>query len=181
MLRSLIIFFILFSPLHIYAQEENKITANGLGISTATNYTFSGIGVILNLEWQNYDHIFYTGPKIPLSKTYLPFRSPFGWNIGYRHEYNKSQQKKMSFFFNIDYQLEMSKSFSAIQESKKINSIHEAFIGYGVQYKFCDRLYLANVLGVGGYYESYYNPDLNLRKNYGGYNNMFKFFVNYKF
>lgn len=163
------------------AQEENKAVTDGFGVSLAANYTFSGIGLAMNLEWQKKHHIFYTGPKLPLSKSYLPFNGSYGWNIGYRHVYKKSENRRVSFFFNTEYQIALSKAYSGIEKSDKRNYIHELFVGYGAQLKLSERLYLANVLGVGGYLESYYNPDLNFRKNYAGYNHLFKFFLNYKF
>jgi hypothetical protein len=177
----IIIFNLLAILLSVKALSQEKKPEDGLGVSFATNYTFSGIGLILAAEWQNKHHIFYTGPKLQLSKTYLPMEGPRGWNIGYRHEYNKAPEKFTSFFFNIDYQIGLSKPFSRTVESKKINFVHEAFVGYGVQFRLSSRLYLANVLGVGGYLESYYNTDLDLRKTFTGYNNLFKFFLNYKF
>jgi hypothetical protein len=176
-------YFLLLPLFFLYSNSlsQGKRIEDGPGISFASNYTFSGIGVIANIEWQNKNHIFYTGPKLQLSRTYLPLKGPFGWNIGYRHEYNKNPEKFTNFFFNIDYQIGISKAFSRIEETNKMNYVHEAFIGYGVQFRLCSRIYLANVLGIGGHFESYYNTDFDSRRTYAGYNNMFKFFLNYKF
>jgi hypothetical protein len=180
-------FFLVFACLALLmpsvAQDQNtgENKRNGLGVSLAANYTFSGLTLILDVEWQKNHHIFYTGPKLPLSRTYLPFNRLYGWNIGYRHEYDKEGKKKISFFFNADYQVGFSKAYSQVNESGKMNYIHELFLGYGVQYKLSPRLFLANVMGVGGHFESYYNIDLDLRRSYAGYNNLFKFFLNYKF
>jgi hypothetical protein len=93
----------------------------------------------------------------------------------------KNPEKVTSFFFNADYQFALAKAFSHTKETNKRNFVHELFVGYGVQFKFSPRLYLANVLGVGGHLESYYNADLEERSTYFGYNNLFKFFFNYKF
>lgn len=164
-----------------FCQEDNTRISDGPGLSLGANYSFSGVSAFLNFEWQNKDHIFYSGPKWSFTRSYLPSRSPFGWILGYRHEYNKSAQKKISFFFNADYQILFSRSFSRTEESKHINHIHDLFVGYGVQYKFSERVYLAHSLGIGAYLESYYNLDLDIRRNYWGYNNLFKLFLNYKF
>lgn len=181
MLRHFSAIILMLWSFYSWGQEAVKLVSDGPGISLGTAYTFSGISAYVGFEWQNKDHIFYTGPKLNITRTYLPFRNPFGWILGYRHDYNKSAQKKMSFFFNADYQVLISNSFSYLEESKKKNHIHEIFVGYGVQYKFSERVYLVNAFGIGGYIESYYNTDLNFRKNYWGYNNLFKFFLNYKF
>ena len=172
-------FLILFPSVLSIAQDN--LPEEGLGVSLAANYTFSGIGFILDAEWQHRNHIFYTGPKLQLSRTYLPVNGPFGWNLGYRHDYNKSPERFTSFFFNLDYQIGFSKAYSRYQTTNKLNYVHEAFIGYGVQFRLHPRLYLANVLGVGTHFESYYNADLKNRITYTGYNHLFKFFLNYKF
>lgn len=164
-----------------FSQERQKDISDGPGVSIGANYTFNGLSAMINFEWQNADHIFYTGALIPVTRSYLPFSNGFGWNLGYRHDYNKSPEKKMSFFFNSDYMILYSKAYSYLQESKKVNHIHQLFVGYGVQYKFSERLYLANAFGIGAYLESYYNVDLKFRRNYWGYNNLFKLFLNYKF
>jgi hypothetical protein len=177
--RLFLLSIILFTATESFTQK--KRAEDGLGASLAANYTFSGIGVIGAIEWQNKHHIFYTGPKFQLSRSYLPMKGPFGWNMGYRHEYNKNPEKFTSFFFNVDYQIGISKPYTKGKETSKLNFVHEAFIGYGVQFKLCPRVYLANVLGIGGHFESYYNVDLDKRRTYAGYNNMFKFFLNYKF
>lgn len=182
-MRSSIIFTLIFltSYSFSFAQDENADARDGFGLSLAANYTFSGIGMIMDVEWQKRHHVFYTGPKLPISKTYLPFKGPLGWNLGYRHEYNRGEKKRISLFFNVDYQVAISNAYSGIEESEKKNYIHELFVGYGAQLRLTERLYLCNVIGVGGYLESYYNVDLKFRRNYGGYNHLFKFFLNYKF
>lgn len=176
-------FLILALPLFLFfpgfSQDRGPHTP--FGLSVGVNYTFSGLSLLLNVEYQNADHIFYTGPRLPISRSYIPLKNPWGWNIGYRHEYMKSQEKVASFFFNIDYQIAFSEAFSHVKESNKLNYVHELFVGYGVQFKFSPRVYLANVLGVGGHMESYYNVDLDERHKFFGYNNLLKFFFNYKF
>lgn len=168
----------LLNTLKSYGQE--KRIEEGLGFSAAANYTFSGIALIGTVEWQTKHHIFYTGPKFQMSRSYLPLEGPLGWNIGYRHEFNKDPEKVISFFFNADYQIGVSKAYIRTESARKLNYVHEAFIGYGVQFRLAPRIYLANVLGVGGHLESYYNTDLQARNTYAGYNNLFKIFLNVK-
>jgi hypothetical protein len=101
--------------------SQDNGSKSHFGISAGVNYTFSGVSLLLNLEYQNANHIFYTGPRLPVSRSYLPLKNPFGWNIGYRHEYMKNPEKVTSFFFNIDYQIGFSKAFSYMKESEKLN------------------------------------------------------------
>lgn len=162
------------------AQKEDRPLTQW-GISAAINYSFSGISIFANGEFQKGPNIFYAGPKFPVSRTYLPLKGPWGINLGYRYEYNKSLTKVVSFFFNLDYQLVHSRAFSQDYRVRKRNYVHEIFAGYGVQFQIARELYLANMMGLGAYYENYFNPDLDSRKSYLGYDNIIKFFINYRF
>lgn len=163
-----------------FAQDAPKSKLQ-VGLNLSANYSFSGIGFIGNLELIKDHHIFYVGPKFPTSRSYLPHKGPWGLNVGYRHEYNKNTSKRISFFFFADYQIMGSKAFSQTIESKRRNYVHEAFIGYGMQYRISDHFYIGNSLGIGGHMEVFYNVDLDWTQRYGGYNNLFRIFTNYRF
>lgn len=177
-MKKLFIFFYLL-PFVLFAQHDDDSSKTKLGASIATSYSFTGIGLFLNLEVQKGHHVFYTGPKISVTRTYLPLKGPWGWNIGYRHDIPRPN-KNINFFFNTEYQILGSKAFSQNVETIKRNFVHEAFIGYGVQVRLFNHFYLGNMMGIGGHIESYYNPDLEWRQTFAGLNKVFKIFIHYK-
>jgi hypothetical protein len=179
LIRLHIFTFCLFAGFISLAQD--KETKCAFGLSASAIYTYSGLGFIFDAEFQKGNHILYTGPKIPISRTYLPFKGTWGWNLGYRHIFNRDPTKRISSLFNIDYQVVGSKAFSQTESSSKRNYIHEVFIGYGLQYRIGKKLFIGNVIGIGGYRETFYNVDLKWKQTYTGYNNLLKIFINYSF
>ena len=161
-----------------FAQNDEK--RFHLGINSSVNYSFSGVSLIAGPQITSGHHSIYAGLKIPLSQTYIALKSPYGWNLGYMHETNRPG-KKTEFLFNIDYQIVYAKAYSRYLKSEKRNFIHEFFIGYGIQYKLFKELYIGNIMGIGGYIQSLYNPDINFKKKYYNYNNILKLFIRYKF
>jgi hypothetical protein len=175
------IFIIIFSCIECscFAQEEKEKCSFGLTASGV--YTYSGLGVIVDAEFKKGNNILYTGPKFPISRTYLPFKGTWGWNLGYRHNLSRSPEKRLVSHLNIDYQIAGAKAFSQTESTNRRNYIHELFIGYGLQYRLCRNLFIGNTIGIGLYRESFYNVDLDWKQTYTGYNNLLKIFLNYTF
>jgi hypothetical protein len=172
----------LLTTIAVVAQEIPESEKNHkLGITASGNYSYTGVSIIADFEFQTGKEIFYTGPKIPISKSYLPFNTAVGWNAGYRHIYSLGSNRKVSLFFNADYQIVTSKAFSQTEKSNYRNYLHELFIGYGIQYRLTDNVYIGNMIGTGVYFQSFYNADLKWRQNSYAYNNLIKVFLNCKF
>ncbi|MFN3402959.1 MAG: hypothetical protein ACK40G_02615 [Cytophagaceae bacterium] len=163
----------------INAQEDTRIPRLGLGVNTSLNYSFSGVSTISTLEYQKGHHIVFAGLKIPLSQTYMALRSPFGYAIGYRHE-TQRPAKRTNFLFTVEYHIVTAKAYSRYEQSRKRNHIHEFFLGYGIQFRLFDQVYFGNIMGIGGYIQSLYNVDLDLRHRYYNYNNILKIYLNYR-
>lgn len=180
-MRHFILFLFLFQIIITKGQDINEKGKAQFGVSASANYSFSGISIIPTFDLVLNKHIIYLGPKFLTSMNYLPNKGPWGINLGYRHEFRNTEDKKLSFFFLTDYQLISAKSFSRIKDSKKRNFYHELFLGYGMQLRFFDHLYIGNAMGVGAHMEVFNNADLSLKETFLGYNNLFRIFVHYRF
>lgn len=180
-MKHFILILILFQTILLKGQDNNKKNKTQFGVSGSANYSFSGISIIPTFDLVINNHLIYLGPKFLTSINYLPNKGIWGMNIGYRHEFRNTEGKKLSFFFLTDYQIISTKSFSRINDSKKRNYYHELFLGYGMQLRFFDHLYLGNTMGVGAHMEVFNNVDLSLKETFLGYNNLFRIFIHYRF
>ncbi|WP_156026925.1 hypothetical protein [Sporocytophaga myxococcoides] len=180
-MKHFLLFLFFFQAIILKGQDNNKKNKTQFGVSVSANYSFSGISVIPTFDLILNKHIIYVGSKFLTSVNYLPNKGPWGINVGYKHEFRNTEGKKLSFFFIADYQMISSKSFSRIKDTKKRNYYHELFLGYGMQLRFFDHLYIGNAMGVGAHMEIFNNVDLSLKETFLGYNNLFRVFIHYRF
>lgn len=180
-MKHLIFILLLVQAFTLRGQDTSEKNKTQFGISVSANYSFSGISIIPTFDLILNKNILYLGPKFLTSINYLPNKGPWGLNAGYKHEFRNTEGKKLSFFFLTDYQIISAKSFSRIKDSNKRNYYHELFLGYGMQLRFFDHLYIGNAMGIGAHMEVFNNVDLSMKETFLGYNNLFRIFVHYRF
>lgn len=148
---------------------------------SSVDLTYTGYSTVLALEYEKNKISFYAGPKISLTQTYIPGRGPWGGNSGFRYLF-LTNHDRWRFFFNVDYQLAFYSAFKqAGEKGSKKNFIHELNFGYGVRFKISERLYVAQSIGMGKYFESYYSYKTDTRARYSGYDALLRLVVKYKF
>lgn len=160
---------------------ESRGVLKSWGVLSSIDYSYTGVSISLAPEFEKGKHAFYLGPKLAIKHSYHPQQGPFGGVAGYRYLF-LSNQKRWNFFFNTDYQLTLQNSFKRTGEAgNKKNHIHQFNVSYGARFKLTDQLFLGNSIGVGRYYESYYNYRSGERISFSGFDGLIRFFVKYRF
>lgn len=162
-------------------RRQSKISTNrAFGLISSFDLTYTGYSTILAFEYEKKKHSFYAGPRFSITNSYLLKTMPAGLNFGYRYFF-LSDLKRWKVYSSIDYLLYSYKAFKEQNTSgKKRNFIHEINLSYGVQFKISEKFYVSNSIGVGKYFESYYNyKSLSTSRNHG-YDALLRLFIKYK-
>jgi hypothetical protein len=177
-LRLTLIFFI-FQSVFANAADTTKVKQRSLSVTLFLDLTYTGYHSAIGIEYQRSRHTVYLGPKISLTNNYLLAKQPFGGILGYRYYFLK-EEKRFKGFINLDYQLFIYKAFKGQQvKSTKENFIHEINISYGAEFRLTERISLGNSIGIGKYFESYFNYRSEKRFKYDGYNALVRLYFKY--
>ena len=175
----IIISILCFYP-EVLAQEEsasNKLRS-GIELGAGLSYTGLNINLAYTLAWS--DNLFFLGPKLTVSDSYLPSRGPWGIHAGYRRLL--PGQSKLRTFAAFDYQVVFLEPFDPNNlDVKGKNEIHELILSYGIQYNLWKNVIIGNSMGAGVYFERFIDSVSGERTKFDGFNGQFRLFAQYTF
>lgn len=170
---------LLFLTLHTFAQDSTASLKIVPSIEAGASISYSGVSSYAALCVKHKKSEYTIGPKISLSHLNASSTGPLGIIAGYKYHFLKN--KKFEPFADLNYQVEFLKS-SPSEGSKNIyNKIHELYFGYGVKLRLSPSLQFGNSIGLGGYYENFYDRILNKPRISKDLYTQLKVFINYDF
>ena len=164
------------SPSCLTAQEEQSGIQIRWGLEASSFLSYSGYNFRLAGLLKHARHELYVGPKLVLSKSYLPKEGTWGAQIGYRYYW--VQENQWQAFVNVDYQQSWYAPYNPLDlEVDGKNQIKEAHLSFGVFKGFGENWRIGSQIGVGFYLEQ--NKDLvaQVTREYSGYSNLVSLFV----
>jgi len=175
-----VLLFLLFiaSPPSLYAQEGSSKSKIRWGLEGSSFLSYSGYNFRLAGLLKHARHELYAGPKLVLSKSYLPKEGTWGGQIGYRYYW--VQEDQWQAFVNADYQQSWYAPYNPLDlEVNGKNQIKEAHLSFGVFRGLGEHWRVGSQIGVGFYLEQ--NKDLvaQVTRTYSGYSNLVSLFVTY--
>ncbi len=157
--------------------QENPVTASGgtnFGLSVRSSFSFTGVNLALTLDMRNDRLILFAGPKVSLTRSYRPWKGPFGIHAGGNFILNP--KSKWQSLLHFQYQIVFDG-----KSSGPVDYIHEFLGGYGFRYRVSDQVFIGNSLGFGIFRQSNYVVTLNDRKGRTGTNGLVQVNLGYEF
>jgi len=163
-----------------FAQEVAETSKMSHGIELGSAFSYSGFNANLAYAMGWKENVLFVGPKISLSKSYLPSRGPWGIHLGYRRLLPR--QSKWNSFASLEYQiafLQPQNPYNLDINGK--NEIHEIHLSYGIQFEVLKDLIIGNSIGAGVYFERFFDSLTGEKKSFDGYNAQVRLFAQYSF
>jgi hypothetical protein len=126
-------------------------------VATGLHYSYSSLSLNTGGGIRLKQNLIETGIKIPIQQSFNNFNGPFGAYLGYTRIIETN--KWFVPFINLQYEVIMNKKVYINDNSTSKNWLHEAYLSYGMSYKLFKNFSLKNGIGVGGYYERFYDGD----------------------
>jgi hypothetical protein len=124
---------------------------------------------------------FAAGWKMVVNQAYVIKEAPAGIVTGF-YFFPNSDGERITAFMNIDYQATFNGNGNMLQSMfRPGNTVHEYSAGYGFNYRLGKRVKLLSSLNAGRYTQVLYNPVLDKKSVYSGFNTIVRFGVNYTF
>lgn len=121
-------------------------------VSASGGISYTGANTYLTLGGAYRKHLVYIGPKLVVSRSFLPGKMMWGGNIGY--SFSVIENERWNGFLNADYQLTQYRNKGIL----KSNDIHEITGGLGLNYFFVpQRFSIGLTMGSGIRMERSYN------------------------
>lgn len=131
--------------------------------SLAGAVSYSGLNAYFNLGLAYKKHSIYAGPKMVLTKSYIPGRTLWGVNAGYF--FSLMQQNRWNTSLNLDYQNTIYKTAPA----NPSNNLQEITGGLNANYfAIPQKMSIGLTMGAGMRMESAYNTYTMTKKNFSG-------------
>jgi hypothetical protein len=121
--RTVLYLILLLHTSIIHAQDRISIL-----VSASGGVSYTGANAYATLGGAYRKHLVYIGPKLVVSRSFLPGRMMWGGNIGY--SFSVIEINQWNAFLNADYQLTQYRNTGVLQP----NSIHELTGGLGLNY-----------------------------------------------
>ncbi len=177
---TILIYFLLFSGLS-FAQDsvDRKIKISGFlsGEYTTLGY-YGGLGI--GIDYNNWNIEF--SPVMDYSKAVSVFDCPFGFVANVSYFPNLNSKKTINHFINSIYRIRFSNRYCSLDNcGKKYNKTHEFLIGYGIQVRIYNSLYLSNSINAGIFIEKLYSDYENKWLKNKGFDTVIQLRLIYKF
>lgn len=131
----------------VNAQDRISILASASG-----GVSYTGANAYMALGGAYRKHLLYIGPKLVVSRSFLPGKMMWGGNIGY--SFSVIETNKWNAFLNADYQLTQYRNTGVLQP----NTIHELTGGLGLNYfAVPQRFSIGLKIGSGVHIDKSYN------------------------
>ena len=157
--------------------EESEHGKNRIlipGILLQSGFSHSGLNLSLGVSL-SYKHFqLFAGPKISLSKSYLPWKGP--WGIFATGIYTFNPEQRLQHSAQVNYEWLLFK-----QKGQRGDYLHELTAGYGLRYLVAAGFYIGNQLGLGFHFNDNYLEPIQKRTRSSGYNAMFRLMIGYEF
>jgi hypothetical protein len=119
------------------------------------------------------------GVKMVVNQAYTISDAPAGIVTGV-YFFPNGTGDRFTAFMNIDYQNTFNNDGSALSAFfRPGNTVHEYTAGYGFDYHMGKRFTLSSQVNIGRYTQVLYNPILDSRKVYSGFDTMVRLGFNY--
>jgi hypothetical protein len=172
--------FVSLLPSLINAQSLDFKKHKSLDIAVTSGGSVGGFYFAPSIGFFQNRHHVRLGAKVSISEASSLSNMPMGILSGYRYYFRNNPLKRVQFYFDVQYQLLMSRSFSRTADRYPKNYLHEIFATYGIEVRLWKKLFLGNELGVGYYFRSLFNTTSQERTLFGNYNATFQLYFSYR-
>jgi len=152
-----ILFYLLGFSGYLIAQDsdDRRIIVSGFlsGEYTTLGY-YGGLGI--GIDYKNW--AVTLSPVIDYSKAVSMFDGPWGIVTNLSYYPGLKHDRTINHFINAIHRIRFSNRFcSADNCEKKYNKTHEYLLGYGIQIRIYQKLYISNSINAGVFVEKLYS------------------------
>jgi len=177
---TILIYILSFSGF-LSAQDSvnRKISISGFLSAEYTTLGYYG-GLGIGIDYNNWNISF--SPVMDYSKAVSMFDGPFGFVTNVSFFPNLNRDKTINYYINSVYRIRFSDRYCSNDNcGKKYNKTHEIALGYGIQVKMYNNLYLSSSINAGIFIEKLYSDYENKWINNKGFDTVIQLRLIYKF